>query len=163
MSTYSLVGQKGKESFKNLTVHQVLLDERAQRGQQQLQQQRFQLRRHQAEQLAQLGRRGEPADELAGQAAAAVPATSSRGWSSNSRSSFSEFCDRVATGQERQLLQRQLDGVNKTVRYLVQEVMGSGRNVTLDRLYTSVPREEELAAERLTVVGTRTGGCCQLG
>ncbi|KAF0311053.1 PiggyBac transposable element-derived protein 4 [Amphibalanus amphitrite] len=48
----------------------------------------------------------------------------------------------------------QLDGVNATVRYLVQEVMGSGRNITLDRFYTSVPLAEELAAERLTVVGT---------
>ena len=48
----------------------------------------------------------------------------------------------------------QLDCVNETVRYLLQEVMGSGRNVTLDRFYTSVPLAEELADARLTVVGT---------
>ncbi|KAF0298471.1 PiggyBac transposable element-derived protein 4 [Amphibalanus amphitrite] len=48
----------------------------------------------------------------------------------------------------------QLDGVNETVRYLLQEVMGSGRSVTPDRFYTSVSRAQEPAAERLTVVGT---------
>ena len=48
----------------------------------------------------------------------------------------------------------QLDGVNETVRYLLQEVIRSGRNVTLDRFYTSVPLAGELAAERLIVVGT---------
>ncbi|KAF0310267.1 hypothetical protein FJT64_018704 [Amphibalanus amphitrite] len=37
-----------------------------------------------------------------------------------------------------------LDGMTETVRYLVQEVMGTGRNITLDRLYTSVPLAEEL-------------------
>ncbi|KAF0292022.1 hypothetical protein FJT64_009916 [Amphibalanus amphitrite] len=47
-----------------------------------------------------------------------------------------------------------LDGVNETVRYLLQEVMGSGRSVTLDRFYTPVSRAQEPAAERLTVVGT---------
>ena len=40
------------------------------------------------------------------------------------------------------------------MRYLVQEVMGTGRNITLDRLYTSVPLAEELQGQRLTVVGT---------
>lgn len=48
----------------------------------------------------------------------------------------------------------QLDGVLETVHYLVQDVKGTGRNITLDRFYTSVPLAEELAAERLTVVGT---------
>ena len=58
--------------------------------------------------------------------------------------------------------------MNDTVRYLLQEVMGSGRTVTLDRVYTSVPLAEELAAERFTVVetlnknmlyGTEQGSC----
>ena len=48
----------------------------------------------------------------------------------------------------------QLDGVPEMVKFLVQELSGTGRNVTLDRFFTSVPLAEELAADRLTMVGT---------
>ena len=44
--------------------------------------------------------------------------------------------------------------VSGIVHHLVQEVKGSGRNVTCDRLFTSVPLAEELMADRLTLLGT---------
>ena len=42
----------------------------------------------------------------------------------------------------------------QNVRDLTEHIRGSGRNVTMDRYYTSVELAEELASERnLTVVG----------
>ena len=40
------------------------------------------------------------------------------------------------------------------VKHMVREVAGTGRNVMMDRYFTSIPLTEDLLAERLTVVGT---------
>ena len=44
--------------------------------------------------------------------------------------------------------------VPQMVKHMVQKVAGTGRNITMDRFFTSVPLVEDLLAERLTVVGT---------
>ena len=41
----------------------------------------------------------------------------------------------------------QLENVPAMVKFLVEDVAGSGRNVTLDRFFMSVPLAEELAAD----------------
>ena len=48
----------------------------------------------------------------------------------------------------------QLENVPTMVIFLVEDLSGTGGNVTLDRFFTSVPLAEELAADRLTMVGT---------
>lgn len=52
----------------------------------------------------------------------------------------------------------QLPSVMDMVKYLVEDVAGTGRNVTLDRFFTSVPLAEDLMASRLTMVGTVNRG-----
>lgn len=47
-----------------------------------------------------------------------------------------------------------IDTVPELIHHLVEEVKGSGRNVTMDRYFTSVPVLEELREDRLTAVGT---------
>ena len=46
------------------------------------------------------------------------------------------------------------ESVPEMVKHMVREVAGTGRNVTMDRYFTSIPLTEDLLAERLTVVGT---------
>ena len=45
------------------------------------------------------------------------------------------------------------DSIPAMVKHMVQELAGTGRNVTMDRYFTSIPLAEELLSERLTVVG----------
>lgn len=51
-----------------------------------------------------------------------------------------------------------IKSVPELVHHLVEEVKGSGRNVTMDRYFTSVPLLEELREDRLTAVGTINAG-----
>ena len=46
------------------------------------------------------------------------------------------------------------ESVPELVKSTVREVAGTGRNVTMDRYFTSVPLIDELLADRVTVIST---------
>ncbi|KAF0290373.1 PiggyBac transposable element-derived protein 4 [Amphibalanus amphitrite] len=46
------------------------------------------------------------------------------------------------------------ESVPEMVKYMVEDVAGTGRNITMDRYFTSVPLAEDLLADQLTIVGT---------